>query len=134
VCPQRRRGATFDVAFDDARLNEDLEHVGAAGRPVGEAAHRRLAREGIAASALRPCDPDGRDGTRLSGCVKTYLPPRDELPTPHHPPGAWGMVFAVRADASGRPYLEYLAFGKRHPEGRSKLAVYQVADRRLRAM
>jgi len=44
------------------------------------------------------------------------------------------MVFAVRADATGRPYLECLAFGERHPERRSRLTVYQVADRRLRAL
>jgi len=33
-----RRAATFDVVFDDARLNEDLEHASAAGRSVGHAA------------------------------------------------------------------------------------------------
>ncbi|CAN5464335.1 hypothetical protein BH20ACT18_BH20ACT18_05710 [soil metagenome] len=129
-----RRAATFDVVFDDARLNEDLEHASAAGRSVGHAARRRLVRDGIAASALRPCEPEARDGTRLPGSVKTYLPPGSDLRTPEHLPGAWGMVFAVRADAAGRPYLEYLAFGERHPERQSRFTVYQVADRRLRAL
>jgi hypothetical protein len=55
--------------------------------------------------------------------VKTYLPDVN---------GAWGMVFALRADNNGRVYLELVAFGQRHPKRQSTPSVYQVAAVRLR--
>jgi hypothetical protein len=63
-------GPAFGVTFDDAALAEDLEHSSAPGRVVGLDARRQFAAHGIEVALLRPC----RDGTRLPGCVKTYLP------------------------------------------------------------
>jgi len=70
------------------------------GRAVGRAAHRRLAREGIIASSLHPCEPQARGGTRLPGCVKTYLPAERAAAArggAQHLPGAAGR-------RSGAPY------------------------------
>jgi len=110
----------FPVYVDDEALTEDLEQVSPAGREIAERERARLEREGIAASELRACAPEARDGTRLPGCVKTYLPAPD---------GAWGMVF--RAWDREGPGLAYLAFGMRHPRRPWQPSVYQVAHERL---
>jgi len=132
-----RRPASFEVVFDGARLGEDLAHASAAGRAVALAARRRLARDGITASSLHPCEPQGRDA-RLPGCVKTYLPTERAAPraggAPGTPLGAWGMIFAVRADTTRRVYLECVAFGERHPQRASRPSVYEVAGRRPSAL
>jgi hypothetical protein len=65
--------AVFGVEFDDAALAEDLTHTSAPGRMVALDARREFAAHGIAVALLRPCRDEGRDGTRLPGCVKTYL-------------------------------------------------------------
>ncbi len=70
----------------------------------------------------KACEDPGRDGSRLPGCAKTYLPP---------PAGQWGMVFQLRFDSDQRPFLACLAFGIRHPSRDWQPSVYQVADRRL---
>lgn len=76
----------FPVYVDEETFTEDLEHATPAGRQVAERARSRLETEGIAAGELRACDPEGRDGTRLGGCVKIYLP----QPTGCGPPGPHG--------------------------------------------
>lgn len=83
---------------------------------------RSFEERGIPASDLRACEDPGPDGTRLPGCVKTYLPA---------PVGSWGMVFELRLIDDKRPFLAFLAFGVRHPTQSWQLSVYQVADRRL---
>jgi hypothetical protein len=65
----------FRVRFDPDALAEDLHHATRVGRQVGERERDRLEREGIAPGQLYACQPEGRDGTRLAGCIKTYLPP-----------------------------------------------------------
>jgi hypothetical protein len=117
-----RRDAIFRVEFDLPALAEDSDHNTDRGRSVMRAAVRDFERRGIPARELRACEDPGRDGTRLPGCVKTYLPP---------PVGSWGMVFELRIDRDERPFLTCLAFGVRHPTKASQLSVYQVADRRL---
>ena len=74
----------FPVRFDAEALAEDLAHASARGREVGLGERIRLERDGIAVSELRACATEGRDGTRLAGCVKSYMP---------RPNGPWGMVF-----------------------------------------
>jgi hypothetical protein len=110
------------VRFDDEAFAEDLHHATAAGRDVGTRARGRFEREGVAASALSGCDPEGRDGTRLVGCVKTYLP---------QPGGGWGMVFSGDRETDGGPVLVVVSFGVRHPVHAWQPSVYQVAHRRL---
>ena len=88
-------------------------------RPDGSrATHTRRHHE----QQTRPCRAQERDGTRLPGCVKTYLP---------WPDGRCGMVFELRVNEHG-PFLYCLAFGERHPRRDSRRpSVYQVADQRL---
>jgi hypothetical protein len=116
------RARRWRVRFDASAFAVDLAHASEAGRKVAGAARQRLEREGIAGEELRACLAESREGTRLAGCVKTYLPP---------PAGAWGMVFALAIDDDG-PYLQHVAFGRRHPPRPWQPSVYQVADRRLR--
>jgi hypothetical protein len=112
----------FAVRFDSEALTEDAYHASPAGRAVLRHEQERLARDGIAAHELRLCQAQGRDGTRLGGCVKTYLP---------GPDGPWGMVFSGERDDAGRPVLVCVAFGVRHPSRPWQPSVYEVADRRL---
>lgn len=112
----------FAVRFDREAFAEDLGHASRAGRSVAERERARLDAEGIAPDQLRACEPEARDGTRLPGCVKTYLPPPD---------GAWGMVFRGERAQDGMPVLLCLAFGLRHPRTPWQPSVYEVAHRRL---
>jgi len=115
-------GPAFGVTFDDGALAEDLAHASAPGRIVALDVRRKFAAHGIEAALLRPCRDEGRDGTRLPGCVKTYLPA---------PVGDWGMVFEGRLDEHGQPFMHCLAFGRRHPLRAGQPSVYQLAARRL---
>lgn len=111
----------YRVLFAPDAIAEDLAHATAAARQIGQAARARLERDGITREQLHPCKAEERDGTRLPGCVKTYLPPPD---------GRCGMVMQLRVDEHG-PLLFCLAFGIRHPPRDSRRpSVYQVADHR----
>jgi hypothetical protein len=112
----------LQVRFDEEAFAEDLHHATRAGREVGDRERARLEREGIPTDELQPCAPEGPEGTRLAGCVKTYLP---------RPDGQWGMVFTGDLEPDGSPVLVALAFGLRHPERPWQPSVYQVAHRRL---
>jgi hypothetical protein len=117
------RSSRFGARFDEELFAEDLAHATDAGREVGLAERARIEREGISPSDLIACEPEARDGTRLPGCVKTYLP---------QPDGDWGMVFAGDVDqVRGELVLVCLAFGRRHPTQPWRPSVYQVAHRRL---
>jgi hypothetical protein len=111
----------FEVRFDAPAFAEDHEHATGAGRRAADRARRELERDGIAVSRLLRCQSEGRDGTRLAGCVKTRIP---------WPDGRWGLVL-VPAAAQGPPTLRALAFGERHPSAPWRPSVYQVAHRRL---
>jgi hypothetical protein len=80
-----------------------------------------LRKEGIPLDWLRRCEAEGRDGTRLPGCVKVYIP---------QPAGRWGAVFAADVE-DGTPVLVLIAVGERHPERPWRPSVYEVAHRRL---
>jgi len=112
----------FPVRFDAEAFAEDLYHATQAGRAVAERERFRLARDGIRTSELQPCAAEGPEGTRLAGCVKTYLP---------QPDGQWGMVLTGDRELDGTPVLVYLAFGLRHPQRAWQPSIYQVAHRRL---
>jgi hypothetical protein len=116
------RDSRFRVAFDDATFAEDLDHSAPGGRATAQNERDNLTQEGLPPERLKACEAEGRDGTRLPGCVKVYVP---------GPDGPWGMVFELRIDDDHWPYLACLAFGLRHPTGPGALSVYQIADRRL---
>lgn len=114
----------FPVGFDDDALEEDLAHLGARAEEALRLFHREVRRlDGIPKSRLMVCQAEGRDGTRLGGCVKTYIP---------WPDGRFGAVF-VAVTHPGRPLaLRAIAFGVRHyPHGSTARTVYEVANSRL---
>jgi hypothetical protein len=122
---QSRSGGRFRVEFDDPTFAEDLEHTTSdTGRALAESERDELTADGLSPDWLKRCEPEGRDGTKLPGCGKIYIP---------EPDGPWGMVFQLRIDDEGRPFLACLAFGTRHPTGPGALSVYEVASRRLNA-
>ena len=103
--PDQPGGPRFAVRVDDAVLEEDLAHATVAGRQAIGPAIARLARDGVPAAWLKRCQAESRDGTRLPGCVKIYLPPPD---------GPWGAVLSADT-AAGVPALVLIAVGHRHP-------------------
>jgi hypothetical protein len=71
-------------------MAEDLARLGRA----GTAAFAELGREldrlgGLPRERLTACEAEGRDGTRLGGCVKTYVP---------WPAGRFGAVMVAVSD------------------------------------
>jgi hypothetical protein len=114
-------GPTFPVHVDERELAEDLSHASEAGQAVIKPLIRQLRTGGLPVAWLRRCDSEARDGTRLPGCVKVYVP---------QPAGQWGAVFLGGA-LNGVPTLFLLAVGNRHPEGPWKPSVYEIAHRRL---
>ena len=114
-------GPRFDLRIDDEILAEDLGHATEAARSAIERTIEDLSADGVPVGALRPCDAEARDGTRLGGCAKLYIP---------QPDGRWGAVFTIDMAAS-RPALLLLAVGERHPSRPWKLSVYEIGHRRL---
>ncbi len=119
--PSDEAGPRFAVQVDDVALAEDLAHATAAAREAIGPMVEHVRRDGVPVQWLRRCDPEGRDGTRLTGCVKFYIP---------QPVGRWGAVL-TGAVAAGAPRLLLVAVGQRHPTAASRPSVYVVAHRRL---
>jgi hypothetical protein len=119
--PATRRPGRARVVFDDVLWNDDVGRASTEAAEAAVAARRQLERHGAPIDQLRPCQEHGRDDTRLSGCLKLYVP---------HPAGPWGIVFQLAVDDQGT-CLAVLAFGLRHPPAGRRTSVYQVADRRL---
>ena len=116
-------GLAFPVHVDERELAEDLAHASEAGRAAIEPMIQRLKADGVPKEWLSKCDAEARDGTRLPGCVKLYIP---------QPAGQWGAVF-LGGSVDGKPKLFVLAVGKRHPEAPWQPSVYEIAHRRLQA-
>lgn len=112
------------VQFDEHAIAEDLTHHPPAARKALELFRREVDRDGgLSFSLLKRCDEEGRDGTRLAGCVKTYVP---------WPTGRFGLVLLPVAHPTRPLALRAFAYGVRHPAAH-KLSVYQIADRRHNA-
>lgn len=117
------RDLIVPIVFDKETLATDLEHLGEAADAAVKILRREIDRDGgLPVLRLKRCEPEGRDGTQLAGCVKARVP---------WPDGPWGIVFRAGQDPD-RPFALYtLAYGWRHPTGPGKPSVYEVADRRL---
>jgi hypothetical protein len=76
-------GPRFDVHVDDALLAEDLAHSSVSARSAITTMIDSVRRDGVPREWLRRCEREARDGTRLAGCVKFYIP---------QPAGQWGAV------------------------------------------
>jgi len=114
-------GPAFEVHVDERALADDLARASDAAKAAIEPMLRRLEADGAPAVWLRRCDAEARDGTRLTGCVKLYIP---------QPAGQWGAVF-LGGTVDGSPRLFLLAVGERHPGAAWRPSVYEIAHRRL---
>lgn len=114
------RGTRRKLLVDETLLAEDMEHLSQRGRTVLTDALRHHA-HGFPLDALRACDTEGRDGTRLTGCAKFYL---------GRPEETWRLIVQFRR-VDGHLHLAYLAFGDGHPKDPRKPSVYRIAHRRL---
>ncbi|MGD9734481.1 MAG: hypothetical protein AB7V58_02550 [Solirubrobacterales bacterium] len=114
----------FPVGFDDDGLDEDLAHLPASAEEALRGFQKELRRlGGLPKSRLMACQAEGRDGTRLGGCIKTYIP---------WPDGRLGAVFIAVTHPNRPVALRAIAFGIRHhPRGSHAESVYEVAHRRL---
>ncbi|MGI8731146.1 MAG: hypothetical protein ACR2LK_14385 [Solirubrobacteraceae bacterium] len=114
----------FAVGFDEVAIADDLARLG----ETGAVALAELARDverfgGLPRQRLQACDEEGRDGTRLGGCVKTYVP---------WPTGRYGALMIATSHPNRPVALRVIAFGVRHhPAGAHALTVYEIANRRL---
>lgn len=112
------------VRFDEHAIAEDLQHHPPTARESLDLCRREIHRDGgLSFARLKRCDEEGRDGTRLAGCVKTYVP---------WPIGRFGLVLLPVAHPTRPLALRAFAFGVRHPPA-NKPSVYEIADRRHRA-
>jgi hypothetical protein len=102
-------------------LTEDLARCTSAARASVEPTITGLRENGAPREWLRRCEEEGRDGTRLGGCVKLYIPP---------PAGQWGAVFTADVETA-KPALVLIAVGERHPVQPWKPSVYEIAHRRI---
>jgi hypothetical protein len=81
----KRREAFAPARFDEVQIVDDLTHLPEEAATALRAVRRDIDRDGgIAASRLKKCEAEGRDGTHLPGCLKTYVP---------WPDGRYGVVF-----------------------------------------
>jgi hypothetical protein len=114
----------FPLVFDEEAIAEDLARLGESGAEALAALGREIDRlGGLPAERLMACEAEGRDGTLLGGCVKTYVP---------WPAGRFGAVM-VGVSHPERPLgLRLIAFGVRHhPREAHALTVYEIAHRRI---
>ncbi len=119
-----RTEPVFPVGFDDDALAKDLDRLPASAEVALRSFREEARRQGgIPRSRLMACQAEGRDATRLGGCVKTYIP---------WPDGRFGAVFVAVTHPNRPMALRAIAFGVRHhPRGSSARTVYEVAHRRL---
>ncbi len=62
------------VQFNEGAIAEDLTHHPPVTRKALDLFRREVDRDGgLSFSRLKGCEDEGRDGTRLDGCVKTYV-------------------------------------------------------------
>lgn len=105
-------------------MAEDLARLGRSGVMAFAELGRDVDRlGGLPRGRLLACEAEGRDGTRLPSCVKTYVP---------WPAGRFGAVMLAVSHPERPVGLRVIAFGARHqPRDAHALTVYQIAHRRL---
>lgn len=116
-----RAAPIVPVEFNERAIAEDLTHHPPAARRELELFRREAYRcGGLPLLRLKRCEEEGRDETRLAGCVKTHVP---------WPTGRFGLVLLPVAHPTRPLALRAFAYGARHPAA-NRLSVYEVADRR----
>ncbi|MBO0767527.1 MAG: hypothetical protein J2O48_02455 [Solirubrobacterales bacterium] len=118
---------SIEVRIRPEAWAQEVERLGknSPARLAAERERDRLQATGVPRDQLSLCAPEGADGTKLNGRLKAYVPISD-APASQRP---FGFVFSVGVD-SGRPFLELIAFGERHPGPRTR-SVYERAHKRL---
>jgi hypothetical protein len=117
-------GPLVPVLFDEHAISEDLSHLAGSARVALDAFRRELDRDGgLSLTRVKRCDAEGRDGTNLDRCLKTYIP---------WPMGRFGLVLVPAAHPTRPLALRAIAFGVRHPTG-NRPSVYRIAHKRRTA-
>jgi hypothetical protein len=96
------------------------------GRAQAERARREI-EAGQTKLAWKRCEAEGRDGTRLPGCRKLYIPLDGEGASA----APFGFVFQLAQKPDGALVWNFIAFGERHPQDRRTRSVYERAHKRL---
>ena len=94
-------------------------------RIAAERERARLEQHGVDLAALKQCDDEAADGTRLGGLLKVCVPIGDAPPSAR----PFGFVFSPGHETDGI-YLALVAYGERHPSPGTR-SVYERAHRRL---
>lgn len=119
--PARR----LSVIFDEAVWTHAVDGFSTENRQLARTARTRLERSGLALDDVRACAAERRDRTKLAGCVKLYLPMRDEPPSQR----PFAFVFSLHK-RSDELVWNFVAFGPRHPRSGVR-SVYERAHRQL---
>lgn len=119
-----RRETLVPTHFDDETLEHDLARLPQTARLALRELRRDIKRAGgLPLSHLKGCQSEGRDGTNLAGCVKTYVP---------WPEGRYGLVLTAVEHPTRSWALRAIALGVRHPPRDANVpTVYQIAHGRL---
>jgi hypothetical protein len=114
-------GALMPVLFNDDAIAEDFAHLPPTARNALDIFRREVDRDGgLPTSRLKRCEGEGRDGSRLAGCLKTYVP---------WPTGRFGLVLLPTEHPTRPLAVRAFAYGVRHPTG-NKPSVYTIAHER----
>lgn len=114
------------VRFDDAVWREAVRGFSGRAWQIAASARTETEQHGISLADVLPCEADGRDGTRLAGCAKLYLPFGDG-PASERP---YAFVLQLARDGDASLVWAFVAFGVRHPEPGVR-SVYERAHRQL---
>ena len=120
-------GRRVAVVIDPSVWREEGERLDArsSARAAAERERRRLESDGVSEDLLERCDAEGRDGTRLAGLLKAYVPLREGPPSDR----PFGFVFLPGRE-HGLLVLYLAAFGERHARHGTR-SVYERAHKRL---
>jgi hypothetical protein len=122
--PGIRREPIVPTRFDEEAIEHDIAHLPREAALALQALRHDVDNVGgLPLPRLKSCRSEGRDGTRLAGCVKTYVP---------WPNGRYGLVLKA-VEHPTRPWgLRAIAFGIRHhPRESNAPTVYDFANQRL---
>jgi hypothetical protein len=127
--PERRNLPPVSIRFDREEWQEEVERLDerSEARIQAERARREI-EGGKAALDLQKCEADDRaSGTRLVGCVKSYVP----LGKQGASEAQFGFVFQLAQNPDGSLVWNFIAFGERHPDNPATRTVYERAHKRL---
>jgi hypothetical protein len=127
--PERRNLPPVSIRFDHEEWQEEVERLDerSEARIQAERARREI-EGGKAALDLQKCEVDEEaSGTRLVGCVKSYVP----LGKQGASEAPFGFVFQLAQNPDGSLVWNFIAFGERHPDNPATRTVYERAHKRL---